>query len=486
MTADEAAYFVQAGNTVAVSGFRVGTAKVVPLAIAEHAASQHFQISLISGASIGINVDSALTFADALSRRMPFQQDPSLRHVINAGHIMFSDPHLSDLPRQLLDGDLGNIDVAIIEAIAINEDGSIVPSLSVGCSPTFVKMAKKVIVEINLAQPLSLEGIHEIPTECGDKHTVRTVDERIGLTAIPCPLEKIVGIVITDEVDVGVVSPPPDRETDAVAHHLIELFKREVAAGHLTNSLKPIEIGVGAVSNAVMRGLASSPFKNLTMYSEVIQDAAFELLESGKLRFASASALVLSPNLQAEIMPHLADYRDRIVLRPQDVSNSPETIRALDLICINTALESDIYGNVNSTHVNGSHMMNGIGGAGDFARNARLSIFVLKSIAKHGAISSIVPMVTHVDHTEHDVDIIVTEQGLADLRGLAPRERAQAIIDNCVHPDYRMQMQDYFERACRKGGHTPHMLGEAFAWHERCEKTGSMMDTNICWLPRAA
>ena len=83
-------------------------------------------------------------------------------------------------------------------------------------------------------------------------------------------------------------------------------------------------------------------------------------------------------------------------------------------------------------------------------------------------------MVSHVDHTEHDVDILVTVQGLADLRGLAPRERAVQIINNCVHPDYRAQMLDYFERACQRGGHTPHLMDEAFSWHVRLEQTGSM------------
>jgi succinyl-CoA:acetate CoA-transferase len=211
------------------------------------------------------------------------------------------------------------------------------------------------------------------------------------------------------------------------------------------------------------------------MYSEVIQDAAFELIECGKLRFASASAIVLSPEKQAFVLAHFDDYADKIVLRPQEVSNSPETIRFLDLIAINTALEADIYGNVNSTHINGTHMLNGIGGAGDFARNARLAIFVTKSVAKDGNISSIVPMVTHVDHTEHDVDVIITEQGAADLRGLSPRERAQLVVDRCVHPKFRPQMQAYFDRACLKGGHTPHLLGEAFAWHERFTETGSML-----------
>ena len=117
---------------------------------------------------------------------------------------------------------------------------------------------------------------------------------------------------------------------------------------------------------------------------------------------------------------NLERYKDKLVLRPQEISNHPEVVRRLGIIGINTALEFDIYGNVNSTHVGGTKMMNGIGGSGDFARNAHLAIFVTKSIAKGGNISSVVPMVSHVDHTEHDVDILVTEQGLADLRGLAP------------------------------------------------------------------
>lgn len=145
---------------------------------------------------------------------------------------------------------------------------------------------------------------------------------------------------------------------------------------------------------------------------------------------------------------------------------------------MNTALEVDIYGNVNSTHVSGTKMMNGIGGSGDFARNARLGIFVTKSYAKGGNISSIVPMVSHVDHTEHDVDVIVTEQGVADLRGLAPKERAALIIDNCAHPDYREQLWQYYNDAneATGGHHTPHDLEKALSWHVHYAKSGTMKD----------
>ena len=120
--------------------------------------------------------------------------------------------------------------------------------------------------------------------------------------------------------------------------------------------------------------------------------------------------------------------------------------------------------------------MNGIGGSGDYARNGYLTIFCTNSIAKDGNISSIVPMCSHVDHTEHDVHILVTEQGLADLRGLDPVERARVIIKNCAHPSYREMLTDYLERAIEAThhAHTPHIMGEALSWHQRYLETGTM------------
>lgn len=238
--------------------------------------------------------------------------------------------------------------------------------------------------------------------------------------------------------------------------------------------LQPLQAGIGTIANAVLHGFIDTPFHDLKMYSEVLQDSTFELIDAGKMSFASASSITLSAEMYQKVLPKLAEYKHHLVLRPQEISNHPEVIRRLGLICINTALEFDLYGNVNSTHVGGTQMMNGIGGSGDFARNAYLSIFVTKSIAKNGAISSVVPMVSHVDHTEHDVDILITEQGLADLRGLAPRERARLVIDNCVHPDYRDQLADYYQRALERGGHTPHILEEAFSWHQSMRETGTM------------
>lgn len=479
VSAEQAASLIQDGMTVGMSGFtRAGEAKAVPMALAQRARTEPLKITLITGASLGNDLDKQMAEAHLLSRRIPFQSDPALRRAINAGEVMFIDQHLSETVEQLRTRQIGPVDIAVIEAVAITEQGGIIPTTSVGNSASFAILAPKVIVEINLSQPTLLEGLHDIyiPTQRPVRHPIPVVapENRIGLPFIPIDPEKIAAIVITTKLDSSSTVLPPDPETAAIAGHLTELLKHEVTVGRLTNRLQPLQAGIGTIANAVMHGLIASPFHNLTMYSEVLQDSTFDLFDAGKLDFASGSSITLSQAKYQAVLPDFARYKPKLVLRPQEISNHPEIIRRLGIIAVNTALEFDLYGNINSTHVGGTHMMNGIGGSGDFARNAYLSVFVTKSIAKGGAISSVVPMVSHVDHTEHDVDIVVTEQGLADLRDLAPRERARLVIANCAHPDYRDALTDYVERALARGGQTPHIIEEALSWHAALRETGSM------------
>ena len=481
VSADEAASLVKDGMVVGMSGFtRAGDAKLVPHAMAKRAKSHPFKISLLTGASLGHDTDKILTEAGVLARRMPFQVDTTLRAAINRGEVMFIDEHLSEVVEQLRDHALHPLDVAIIEAMVVHEDGSIVPTTSVGNSASFAMAADKIIVELNTSVNMAMEGIHDIyiPTVRPNREPVEVLkpDTRIGTTSIKVDKNKIAAIVISDVPDSPSLILPADEATNAIARHLTTFFENEVKKGRLDRTLKPLQAGIGTIANAVLTGFVDSPFHNLQMYSEVLQDSTFELFDAGKLDFASASSITLSDACAARVFPNIARYKDRLVLRPQEISNLPEIIRRLGIIAINTALEFDIYGNVNSTHVGGTHMMNGIGGSGDFARNAYISVFVTKSVAKDGKISSVVPMVAHVDHTEHDVDVLVTELGYADLRGLAPRERVPVIIENCAHPDYRDVLRDYYEQAIKQvGGQTPHILSEAFALHDKLRKTGSML-----------
>ncbi|MHB0774418.1 acetyl-CoA hydrolase/transferase family protein [Halomonas sp. WWR20] len=479
MSAEEAAALIEDGMTIGMSGFtRAGEAKDVPLALAHRARQDPLKISLMTGASLGNDIDKHLTEAHVLARRMPFQVDATLRRAINNGEVMFIDQHLSETVELLRNKQLGKLDLAIIEACAITEDGGIVPTASVGNSASFAILADKVIIELNLSASEALIGLHDIyiPQMRPSRQPIPVTapDTRIGTHYIPIDPSKIAAIVLTEGEDSPSNVQQPNEDTQQIARHLIRFFEHEVEVGRLTPSLLPLQAGIGTMANAVMNGLIEGPFENLTMYSEVLQDSTFNLLDSGKMVFASGSSITLSEECGKRVWSNLEHYRDRIVLRPQELSNHPGIVRRLGIIAVNTALEVDIYGNVNSTHVNGTHMMNGIGGSGDFARNGQLSVFITKSTAKDGELSSFVPFVSHVDHNEHDVDILVSEHGLADLRGLAPRERAVAIIDNCADPFYRPALRAYFEAACQRGGQTPHCLEKAFSWHQAAQQHGSM------------
>lgn len=488
MTAEDAASLISNGSTVGMSGFTgSGYPKAVPLALAarieaEHAAGKPFHLRVWTGASTGPELDGALAKADGIEFRLPYNSDPIAREKINRGEMEYFDMHLSQVAPMAWQGFLGPLDTAIVEISGIRPDGSLVPSSSVGNNKTWLERADRIILEVNRWQSTALEGMHDLyygtalPPHRVPIPLLRP-DDRIGETAFRCDPDKIVAIVETDAPDRNLPFSPPNDAAQAIAGHLLEFFRHEVARGRLPASLLPIQSGVGNIANAVLTGLIDSPFDNMTAFTEVIQDGMLDLLDAGKLRMASATAFSLSPEAASRLNSDMARYRDRMVLRPQEISNHPELIRRLGCLAMNGLIEADIYGNVNSTHIMGSRIQNGIGGSGDFARNAYISIFMTPSTAKGGKISAIVPQASHVDHINQDVQVLVTEQGLADLRGLSPKQRARVIIDNCSHPTYRPALQDYFTRALAGsyGLQTPSLLNEALSWHQRFIETGSML-----------
>jgi succinyl-CoA:acetate CoA-transferase len=487
MSAEAAAVLVDSGTTIGMSGFTgSGYPKAVPLKLAarieaEHAAGRPFRIRIWTGASTGPELDGALAKADGIEFRLPYNSDPIAREKINSGQMDYFDMHLSQVAPMARQGFLGPLDTAIIEVSGIRADGSLIPSSSVGNNKTWLDRADKVILEVNRWQNEELDGMHDIYYGTAlPPHRVPIpllrADDRIGEPYLRCDPDKIVAIVETDAPDRNLPFTPPDATARAIAGHLLEFLRHEVARGRLPASLLPIQSGVGNIANAVLTGMVDAPFDGMTAYTEVIQDGMLDLLDAGKLRMASATAFSLSPGAAARLNAEMRHYRDRMILRPQEISNHPELIRRLGCIAMNGLIEADIYGAVNSTHIMGSRIQNGIGGSGDFARNAYVSIFMTPSTAKDGKISAIVPQASHVDHISQDVQVLVTEQGLADLRGLSPRQRAALIIENCAHPDYRPALADYFARARRGsyGQQSPSLPGEALSWHQRFMTTGSM------------
>jgi acetyl-CoA hydrolase len=487
LTAAEAAELIHHNDNVAFSGFTpAGAPKDVPKAIAARAIALHkegkpFKIGVFTGASTGPSLDGALANADAIRFRAPYQSNNDLRKAINEGRAPFSDMHLSVMPQNVRYGFLGPVDVAVIEAADITADGEIVLTSGVGAAPTYCHLAKKIIIELNKFHPASLRGLHDIyePLDPPNRQPLPLVrvSDRIGTITVKVDPKKIVGIVDTDVPDeikgFGESSPITDKIGANVAEFLVNEMKR----GIIPKCFLPIQSGVGDTANAVLKAMGESKeIPTFKMYTEVIQDAVVSLMKEGRIDFSSGCSLTVSNPVLKDIYANMDFFRPKLVLRPQEISNSPEIVRRLGLISINTAIEVDITGNVNSTHVLGRNMMNGIGGSGDFARNAFLCIFTCPSVAKGGKISTIVPLVSHLDHSEHSVQIIITEQGVADLRGKSPAERAHTIIENCVNPEYRGILRDYVAMAGHV--HTPQTLSSAFGMHLAFAKKGDMRQVN--------
>ncbi len=487
MSAEEAAALIPSGVNVGMSGFTgAGHPKSVPAALAKRIMDANlygkkFKIGVWTGASTAPELDGALAMVDGVEMRLPYQSDPTCRKRINAGEMEYIDIHLSHVAQSVWFGFLGKLDVAVVEVSGILEDGRLIPSSSVGNNKTWLDCADKVILEVNSWQHPALEGMHDIyygtalPPHRKPIPIIKS-DDRIGEPYFRVDPNKIIAIVETHQTDRNSAFSAPDENSRKIAGHIMEFLEHEVAKGRLPKNLLPLQSGVGNIANAVMAGLNAGPFENLTAYTEVLQDGMLEMIKSGRMTTASATAFSLSPSALTELNSDLDRFKHNIILRPQEISNHPEVIRRLGVIAMNGMIEADIYGNVNSTHVMGTKIMNGIGGSGDFARNAFLSFFMTPSQAKGGEISCIVPMVSHVDHTEHDVQVIVTEQGLADLRGLSPKQRAKVVIENCAHPHFKPALMDYYKRSLdhSPGKQTPHLLEEALSWHLRYLREGQM------------
>jgi succinyl-CoA:acetate CoA-transferase len=468
-SAAEAAARIDSDATMLTSGFgSVGYPKAVPLALAE--SNRDLELTVVSGGSVGGEIDTELVKQDVIARRFPYHATAESQADTNSGKIAFHDRHIASLGNEVEFGMLVAPDVAVVEAVAVGEDW-FVPSTSVGHTPAYVAAADRLILEVNAVQPRSLVQLHDIyrPTAPPVREPIPLVDpgERIGEPRVQFDPEKLVAVIKTETRD----SPYSFRELSdddrAIAVNLGEFLTAEMSRNPVLAESVRLQFGVGSLGNALMGELERIDFgdRDVAYFGEVIQDGLLDLLDEDRLSVASATSLALSEKGQDRLFADVDRYAEDVVLRPADISNSPELISRLGVIAVNSALEVDVYGHVNSTHVGGTRILNGVGGSGDFNRNSLVAITALASTAKDGGISRIVPMVPHVDHTEHDVDVIVTEQGIADLRGLSPRERAEKLIKKCAHPSFRPQLRAYLNQAAKNDGHIPHDLESAFDWH---------------------
>ena len=491
ITAAEAAAMIKNGENLGLSGFTpAGTAKAVTrelakIAKAEHEAGREFKVGILTGASTGQSTDGVLAEERAIKYRAPYTTNPEFRKRVNLGEIAYNDIHLSQMAQELRYGFMGEIDWAILEVCDIEEGETTCKAYLTaagGIAPTVARMAKKVILELNSFHSPEAKHLHDVyePLDPPLRQPIPIVkvSDRIGTPYVEIDAKKIVGVVECNLPDEARAFKDSDPITDQIGHNVAQFLVNDMKRGIIPSTFLPLQSGVGSTANAILGALGhEKSVPDFNVYTEVMQDSVVNMMLEGRVKDASSCSLTVSNECLMQVYDNIDYFKKHVTLRPSEISNSPEVIRRLGVTAINTAIEVDIYGNANSTHISGTKMMNGIGGSGDFERNAYISIFTCPSTAKNGMISSIVPFVSHQDHSEHDVNIIVTEQGVADLRGKSPIERAHLIIENCAHPDYRPLLREYLKFA--KMGQTRHCLTAAFAMHDALARKGDMHLTDF-------
>ncbi|MEG1580076.1 MAG: acetyl-CoA hydrolase/transferase C-terminal domain-containing protein [Bacteroidaceae bacterium] len=492
ITVEEAAALIQNGDTVGIGGFTpAGSPKVITPAIARRAVKEHeegrpFKINILSGASTGVSVDKVLSEAHAIQFRAPYITSKEFRTHANNNEVSYTDITLSGMATQLRQGFLGELDWAIVEVCAIERVGDNVhlyPTTGVGIAPTICRMAKKgVFVELNTYHNVKMKGIHDI-YEIED-HPYRTpimilkTTDRIGKPYIEVPASQIRGVVTGCVADEARAFSEPSETTNLIGQNVADFLSQNRKQGLIPASFLNIQSGVGSGANAVLSALGHSPeVPNFSLYTEVLQNAPVELIKEGRVTCGSTCALTVTPDVLKTVYDNIDFFKERLVLRPSEISNNPEVIARIGVCSLNTAIEVDIYGHVNSTKIGGTHIMNGIGGSCDFTNNSYLSIFTCGSTAKDNKVSSIVPFCSHIDHTSHFVDAVITEYGVADLRGKYSLEKAAELI-KVAHPDYRPLLEDYLKLAAPHKGHAHHYLPAAFAMHDTLCRKGDMRLTD--------
>lgn len=451
--AERAVEVVEDGMTLAVSGFtKSAEPKVFLPALARRfeRSDPDAKITLFSGASLSEEVEGPL--APHIRRRAPYMSSRASRKLINHHEMTFHDVHLSVFARNLGYGFYGDIDVAVVEASRVRPDGSVVLSSAVGISPEALTRAKKIVLEVNRSQP-DYTGFHDItlppaPPTVGWPIPITGVTNRVGTPYVNIDPDKVVAVVESTQPDYGVSFKPTSAVHTAIARQIIAFLVQCRDQLGWRHWCPPMQSGVGNVANAVVAELHRSPFSQIRFYTEVFQDGMLEFVaDRDKFAGASATGLSFSTEGASRFYELFERCRETVVLRPMWLSNSPEIITRLFVVSMNTPVEFDIRGQVNSTQVRGQRIINGLGGSGDFFRNAYISIAHSPSVRKLSdgrTVSCVVPRVGHTDHTEHDLRCYVTERGyVVDMDINDRARRADAIIERCAHPHFRPLLRDY-------------------------------------------
>lgn len=470
--------FVAGSKAIAISGMTgTGYPKVVPRAMSEYVerTGEKFDVVVYGAGTVGVDLEEHLSRI-GIRRRFPIGASAEVtRKLVNSREFEAYDMWLTEYSRWLRDDVLtrrfSGIDIAIVEATGVTEEG-LVLGTSVDASPVFIEKARGVIVELSLVKPYML-GLHDIYVpKINEVIPVRSVLDRIGDRVVKIPKSKVMAVVpSTIDDQRGAYSPGGDIDR-RVVENIVDFLSKEASEDpNLRTDYVTLQPAAGPIASLLADRIHEIGF-SLSIWGEIASVRWLKTL-SGNVKAISGSAIYTLPGderLREEFYENIDEFKDRVVLRPQAISNSPEIISRFYHINVQQAIEVDVYGQVNITYI-GDRFIVGVGGSGDHAKASYITIVALPSITGSG-LPRVVPLVYHVDLVDHDVDIIVTDQGWADLRGLSPLEKARAIIEECAHPSYKDMLWDYLETVVKKTGHRPVDLRKAVEFREKLFTSG--------------
>ena len=413
-TAEEAIKDIHDGDCV-VMGHAAAVPRVIPHAMAEHC-DDYNGVLIFHMTTLG---DNELLHPQCYGhfRHVSNFLSGNSRDAVNHMHGDFFPAYFHDVPDMI--GEEIPCEIAVFQATPPNEDGYC--SLGVSCDYALaaIRRARSVIIEIN----------DKMPFVYGDTMIhVSQIDH-----IIPCSYQL------------------PELHSEAPSE--VEMSIGRYCASLISDG-STLQLGIGSIPNAVLLALGDK--NDLGIHSEMFSDGVADLMRSGNINGSRKTIhkgkVVATFIMGSHDLYDFVDGNEEIELYPVDYINDPVVIaKNYRMISINSCLEVDLMGQVASETI-GMRQYSGIGGQIDFIRGASMgregkSIIAMRSTAAGGTISRIKPFLTPgsaVSTTRNDVNYIVTEYGIAHLKGRTLQHRAEDLI-KIAHPDFRPALIEEYE-----------------------------------------
>lgn len=406
-TAEQAVSMIRSGNRV-VTGHACSEPMVLVNAMVENR-EQYRNVEIVHMVAMGNGAYTRPEMAPHFTHNALFVGGAT-RQAVNEARADYTPCFFTEVPRLFKEGYLP-VDVALVQLSRPDEHGYCSFGLSCDYTKPAAECAKLVIAEVNAQMPRTL----------GDSFI---------------HISELDAIVETDYPIVELPPPQIGEVERAIGENCAKLVKDG----------STLQLGIGAIPDAVLLFLKDK--KNLGIHSEMFSDGVVELVEAGVINNSQKTLhpgkMVATFLMGTKRLYDFVDNNPSVALYPVDYVNNPTVIMENHrMVSINSCIQVDMMGQVVSDSI-GLRQFSGVGGQVDYVRGVSLapegiSIIAMPSTASKGTVSRIVPQIdpgSAVTTSRNDVHYIVTEYGIAELRGKTLKERGRALIA-VAHPDFR-------------------------------------------------